>query len=205
MKLHVAVQHVVDAIVLLVGKEVSLGEMETLLEAAWDSHGPADHGYSDEYKRIAWQLLRFYAHTVSDQKTLPVPQLRLPVAGGEIVITPDQMVKNRAGKIVMRRVDTGHKGSKDQESLAAAAFHIAANSHTPGCTVELVYLSDAAITPIDMTQRVLGNRRDKIVKMGTDLKLGKFPLEESMTCPRCPAYFICGRLPAGPLVKKYST
>lgn len=203
MRLHVAVRAVVDAAALHPAETLPPEELEALLEAAWVGHGPADHGYADEYKQIALRLVRFYAEAALGLKTRAAPRLRLPVAGGEIVITPDQVGSDSAGKVVMRRVDTGHKGPKDHESLAAAAFHIAATAHAPGCTVELVHLSDAAVTPVAMTTRVLANRRSMIEGVGKAVRTGVFPMEQTSTCPRCPAFFICGRLPAGPLRKEF--
>ncbi|MEX2170732.1 MAG: UvrD-helicase domain-containing protein [Pirellulales bacterium] len=204
MKLHVAVQHVVDGLSQQLDTQPSLAEIEIQLANEWDSHGPADHGYSDEYKRIAWQLIRFFIDSSSGSKRLPAPQLRLPVAGGEIVVTPDQVLTDDTGNVRMRRVRTGHKKSNDDDSLAAAAFHIAASAHSPGCTVELVFLSDGAITPIEMTSRVLGNRKNSIAQMGAGVKDGHFPLKEGPTCPRCPAYYVCPSLPPGPLNKNFS-
>jgi superfamily I DNA/RNA helicase len=205
MRLHVAVRAVVDAAAQRPGEAPSPEEMEALLEAAWAGHGPADHGYADEYKRIALRLVRSYAEAASGLTTRAAPRLRLPVPGGEIVITPDQVGSDPAGTVVMRRVDTGHKGAKDHEGLAAAAFHLAATAHAPGCTVELVHLSDAAVTPVAMTPRVLANRRAAIEGVGEAVRTGVFPMEQTSTCPRCPAFFICGRLPAGPLRKEFPT
>jgi superfamily I DNA/RNA helicase len=204
MKLHVAVQKVIEVSGPLPNSRPSFEQMKVSLDAAWETHGPADDGYREEFKRIAGQLLQFYADLVSGMTALPVPELRLPIAGGEIVITPDHVASEGSGSIIMRRVDTGHKGSKDDDSLAVAAFQIAATSHSPGCRVELVHLSDAEITPIEMTQKVLANRRASIEKMGNSVRAGLFPLKESITCPRCPAFFICSRVPAGPLTKKIS-
>ena len=204
MKLHVAVQKVIDASGPLPGKCPSIEDLMASLEAAWDSHGPADHGYGEDYKRIARQLIRFYADLVSGMTALPVPVLRLPIVGGEIVITPHHLASEPGGTIVMRHVDTGHKSSEDDDSLAVAAFNIAATAHSPGCRVELVHLSDAKITPIAIKPKALANRRTAIDKMGSAVVAGLFPLVETITCPRCPAFFICGRVPAGPLTKKFS-
>lgn len=202
MKLHVAVQQVVNGIGAESAETLSYGHLEGLLENAWGEHGPFDHGYSTEYKAIARQLVRFLSEVVAGKEFLPTPQLRLPVPGGEIVITPDHVTKSPQGAVVMRRINTGHKGSTDEDSLASAAFHLAASAHTPGCTVELVHLSDGAITPITFTKQKLTNRQNSIGAMGNSVKSGEFPLVESITCPRCPAFFICGCLPPGPLTKK---
>ncbi len=204
MKLHVAVQHVVSGISQGSPETRTLAEIEEHLSVAWQAHGPADHGYSEEYRRIAWQLLRFFLDSASSLKRLPVPQLRLPVAGAEIIITPDEVLTDDAGRIQMRRIRTGHKRSKDEDNMAAAAFHIAATAHSPGCTVQLVYLSDGDVVPVKMTDRVLRNRADSISDMLTAVKSGQFPLKPGITCPRCPAFFVCGSVPSGPLAKKIS-
>ena len=204
MKLHVVVQKVVDIVTANPDEPHALAEVEGHLAVAWEEHGPTDHGYSAEYKGIAFQLLGYFLDSTSDMEKLPAPQLRLPVAGGEIVITPDQVLSDGDGNIHMRRVRTGHKSSKDEDNLAAAAFHIAAAAHAPGCTVQLVYLSDGAITPVKMTQRVQKNRTNSIAQMLTAVGQGHFPLNQSVTCPRCPAFFVCGSVPDGPLVKKIS-
>ena len=204
MKLHVVVQRVVDIVSENVADPISLTEVEDHLALAWEEHGPTDHGYSSEYKGIALQLLRFFLDSTSDMEQLPSPQLRLPIAGGEVIITPDQVLSDDDGQIHMRRVRTGHKGSKDEDALAAAAFHIAATAHSPGCTVQLVHLSDEQITPVKMTPRVQKNRTNSIAQMLEAVGSGHFPLNQSITCPRCPAFFICGSVPDGPLVKKFS-
>ena len=76
------------------------------------------------------------------------------------------------------------------------------------------YGSDAYLVyvPIDVT--IVNGRRAPIIlakalrvqrallgKTNDDVQAGRFPLEQSRTCPRCPAFFICGPLPDGPLKK----
>ena len=114
------------------------------------------------------------------------------------------MVSDSGGKVTMRRVKTGHRLDKEEGGLAAAAFHIAATAHTARCTVEFVHLSDGEVTPVTMSQRVLGNRRAALEGVAKNVRSGRFALNETTTCPRCPAFFICGRLPTGPLAKKFS-
>jgi superfamily I DNA/RNA helicase len=204
MLLHVAVQKVADAAAARTGQSPTYAELELELTNVWVAHGPAAHGYADEYKRIASELLHFLAETVVGRETRAVPQLRLAVTGGEIVITPDQVVSDTAGNVTMRRVKTGHNVDNDEDGLAAAAFRMAATNHTPGCTVEFIHLGDAAVAPVEMSQKVLGNRRASIDEMVSAVRRGGFSLKETVTCPRCPAFFICGPLPAGPLIKKFS-
>lgn len=202
MQLHAAVQKVIDANGLLPDRSPSENDLQAAIDAAWEMHGPAAHGYAEDYKRIALQLVKFYADFVSGMTALPIPQLRLPVVGGEIVITPHHVACDDGG-IVMRQVHTGHKSSQDDDSLSVAAFHIAATAHSPGCRVELVHLSDAKATPIALSPRVLGNRRSSIDEMAKAVGAGRFPISKSRTCPRCPAFFVCGHVPSGPITKKF--
>jgi hypothetical protein len=74
----------------------------------------------------------------------------------------------------------------------------------PGCTVELVHLSDAAITPIDMSPKVLAHRQGTAAAILGKIRNGRFPTDPGRTCPRCPAFFICGPVPPGTLPKKSS-
>jgi len=104
----------------------------------------------------------------------------------------------------VRRVRTGHRTSKEGDDVAAATFKIAAGNAMPGCTVELVHLADGAITPVDMTPRVLANRQTAAADILTRIRNGRFPTKPERTCPRCPAFFICGPVPPGALPKKSS-
>ena len=205
MKMHDAVQRVIDVATAEAGGDFSRERFDAAFEEAWVSHGPAEHGYAKEYKEIALGLLGFLKESTNGYEVHRPPQLRLPVLGGEVVITPDQVVSDSSGQVTMRKVRTGHKQDKEEDTIAAAAFHLAASAHTPGCTVELVHLSDGTHTPIRMSSKVLSNRQEKLTEVAESVRAGQFPLtKDERPCPRCPAFFVCGRLPAGSLVKKFS-
>ncbi len=199
MQLHAAVQYVIDSVAELPTESLVMAEVEKQLEIAWQARGPIDHGYNEEYRRIASQLVRYYLDSVSGMTSELVPELRFPVPGGEVVVTPNQVLKSPDGVVSMRRIRTGHKGSRDSDSLAAAAFHIAAKSHSSACRVELVYLSDGKVYPVEFSPTKQQNRATSISQAFTAVKGGKFPLNPSISCPRCPAFFVCGAVPAGPL------
>lgn len=205
MKMHNAVQKVIEATFAGEELEISRESFDAAFEEAWISHGPSDHGYAEEYKQIAVGLIRYLEESTNGFKVHRPPQLRFSIQGGEVVITPDQVVSHPDGQVIMRKVRTGHQSDKEKGGVAAAVFHLAATAHTPGCKVELVHLGDGEVTPIEMSARVLGNRKETLKTIADDLRTGEFPLKEDMACPRCPAFFICGRLPAGPLVKKFSS
>ena len=205
MKMHAAVQHVVDWMTADIAATPGHAEIEARLTAVWDTHGPGDHGYSAEYKRIAVRLIAYFAETRAGFKRSPPEELRLIVAGGEITIRPDEVLVDGAGKTIMRRIRTGHGSSKDDDDVAAATFKIAAGNAAPGCVVELVHLSDEEIKPVEMSAKVLANRQVTAAGIVADIRAGQFPMKPSRTCPRCPAFFICGPVPSGALTKKNSS
>jgi hypothetical protein len=205
MKMHAAVQHVVDGMTADLAASPGHAEIEARLSEVWDTHGPGDHGYSAEYRRIAVRLIAYFAETRAGFTRSPPQELRLSVAGGEITIRPDEVLIDGAGKTIMRRIRTGHGSSKDDNDVAAATFRIAAGNAAPGCMVELVYLSDEEIKPVDMTAKVMANRQASAAEIVADIRAGQFPTKPSRTCPRCPAFFICGPVPPGSLTQKSSS
>jgi hypothetical protein len=70
--------------------------------------------------------------------------------------------------------------------------------------VELVHLADNSQTALDLTPRKLTTRRAKVDAAMSDIAAGRFPMNESpFTCPRCPAFFICGPVVEGTFEKKF--
>ena len=50
----------------------------------------------------------------------------------------------------------------------------------------------------------MDGRKGKLAKFLGDIRAGRFPAKVSAyTCPNCPAFFICGQTPDGPLQKKF--
>jgi hypothetical protein len=164
--------------------------------------GPADHGYSDEFRRIAGQLIGYYLDARANRGRVPVPVLRLTTDYGDIIVKPDLALSSSSGAITLRRVKTGHASSKDADSLATAAFRLAANAQGGGDVVELSFLSDGLTAPVEFTAKTLANRRKTIGEVMGEIRAGQFPAKRSPTCARCPSFFICGVLPAGPLSTK---
>jgi hypothetical protein len=41
----------------------SSAEIDAHLASVWDTHGPGDHGYSAEFKRIAGRLIAYFVGT----------------------------------------------------------------------------------------------------------------------------------------------
>jgi hypothetical protein len=99
-------------------------------------------------------------------------------------------------------VKTRQHSSGDASSLATAAFQLAADGHASGYTLELLYLTDDVLAPVNLSPRVLSNRRASVSDALRDIRAGRFPKETSLTCARCPCFFICDALPEGSLTTK---
>jgi len=95
--------------------------------------------------------------------------------------------------------------STDAKDVGAAALMLAVKQAFPGAVAELVYLSDGEIHSISLSDRELKGRKDKLATFLSDIRAGRFPAEISFrTCPNCPAFFICGQTPDGPLKKNFA-
>lgn len=198
MKMHDAVQEVVNWLSADAAAP-SDADVDSHFTETWTAMGPVDHGYSDEFQRIARRLIGYYLQGRANRGRLPVPVLRLTTDYGDIVVKPDLALSSPSGAVTLRRVRTGHGSKKDPDSLAAAAFRLAADAQGCGYVGELSFLSDGETTPVEFTSKKLANRRATIGEVMGEIRAGRFPTERSATCARCPSFFICGVLPAGPL------
>lgn len=204
MQMHSAVQSVIDQLAAVPPGE-ALVLFEPLLSKAWSEKGPQEHGYSEDFRRVANRLLEFYLESQKGLARQDVEMLRLPVGGAEILIRPDLVLKGVGGQTHVRRVMTGHHRSAHEESVSSAVFQLSATAAAPGCIVELVYLSDQTVNPLGMSATKLKNRRANVEKMLGDMREGKYPADvdrPDRSCPRCPSFYICGPVPLGPLAKK---
>lgn len=204
MRMHGAVRTVVEGLIQDASTAPSPAELDDRLADAWDLQGLDDQGYSGDFERVARQLVEFFVRSRSGYGNLPLAEMRLVVPGGEIVVRPDDVLTSREGRTHVRSVRTGHAGSKDLESISTAVFALAAQGSFSGCTVELVHLSDAAVKAVSMKTTTLAARKGAAAAAFGEIRGGRFPRKESVrTCPRCPAFFICGPVPGGTLEKKF--
>ena len=129
--------------------------------------------------------------------------LRITFDSHEVEVRPDEVLV-LDGVRTLRRVKTGHASSQEGKDVGAAAFVLAARAAFPDARVELVYLADAETKPLVMSAKELGNREVKLVDIFRDIRSGNFRAEASdMTCPNCPAFFVCGAVPPGTLSKNF--
>ena len=203
MHLHEAVRLVVDA-VMASDTLMTERDLEERTDAALADQGLGDHGYRTEFRNLALLMLRFFLTNRGEAVAEAPVALSLNFGGEEIIVRPDEVLVRSDGVRTVRRIRTGHMRSTDSKDVGAAALMLAVKQAFPGAVAELVYLSDREAYALSLSDRELKGRKDKLANFLHDIRAGRFPPEISpRTCPNCPAFFICGPTPNGPLQKKF--
>lgn len=167
---------------------------------AFASSGLAEHGYASDYRALAQGMVEFFAATRADHTPHVPTALSLRFGDEQIVITPDEVLTSSEGQELYRRVRTGHARRGDDTDPANLAFVLAVKAAAPSAKIEVVSLADQSVAPLEPTARQLANGREKVAKVLRDVRAGEFEAKPStFTCPNCPAFFVCGEVPRGPL------
>lgn len=204
MRMHEAVRAVFQGIISGDAPIGSDHELDQRVSEAFSKNGLADHGYATDYKRFAVSMIQFFLSIRKGQTAEKPNALRLDFGQEEIFVRPDEVLMAPDGTRTLRNIRTGHKPSKDEDSVGVAAFLVAAQKAFPNAAVELVYLSDQKVQPIGLSAKQLQNRLEKLNDFLQRIRAGTFPAErESRRCPACPGFFVCGPTPSGPLRKKF--
>jgi hypothetical protein len=152
---------------------------------------------------MALSMLGYFLESRAGAMVEAPTALRITFDNHEVEVRPDEVLV-RNGVRTLRRVKTGHATSSEGKDVGAAAFVLAARAAFPDAVVELVYLADAEAKPLVLTPKELTNRQAKLGGILGDIRAGNFRAEASdMTCPNCPAFFVCGAVPQGTLVKAF--
>lgn len=183
----------------------SVEETDAVFGEAWKNRGPVDHGYAADYLRIGRRLVEYClevrrAGTITSNEPLP-----LAWPDCKIIVTPDLVTSDPAGKVVVRRIKSGKEPSRDLDDLEYAILQLAVNEHYgPGARIEISFLASESSPPPKLSATQIANRKKTLGKIATGIRNGDFPAKpDDRDCPRCPAFFVCGQVPAGSLqVKK---
>jgi len=197
MQMQNVVRAIVDELLSRTEANPEGSEYEAIVQAAWEEHGPTEHGYADVYKKLAVELAQHFATMRSTETRRPVSTTLLPFGALQVLVVAHEEVIADDG-VILRRVRTGRKTSTATTSLDAAAFQLAAQ----GSAAEFVFLTGQTRDRIALQPKALQARREKIEKAGTDILAGRFPAKAGDRCPRCPYFFHCTPIPAGELSKK---
>ncbi|MCY4191631.1 MAG: PD-(D/E)XK nuclease family protein, partial [Rhodospirillaceae bacterium] len=198
MRMHNAVQAVVDELTSRLNDEPSAIELLAIVDAAWNAHGPTEHGYAAEYRQISDGLLQFFCQLRRGETRRTPQSLSLRFDDSEIVVTAHEEIETEQST-VFRRIRTGRKTSTAVTALDAAAFQIAADGRGEA---EFVYLTGGDRDRLNMSPRQIDTRKKKIAEATSSIVEGRFPPNRSDRCARCPYFFACNEPPSGTLRKK---
>jgi superfamily I DNA/RNA helicase len=204
MQMHDAVRKVFEDVI--EGKTVIDDDIQITerVDAEFLVQGLSDHGYVKEYRDFAVPMLRYFTASRKGRKSEKPTALSIQFGEERIIVLPDEVLLDAAGKRTFRRVKTGHHSKGHADDFDSAALLMAAQQAFPDAIVELVYLSDQKSEAISLTDRVLSNRKKSLDDFFKSIRTGQFPAyPSSRVCPRCPAFFVCGATPQGALQKNF--
>ena len=175
----------------------SLAEAETAFEAIWASRGPVDHAFAEDYRRLASRLVAALVRAGAGRRFREAAPLAIDFPNGRVIVEPNEIAELPDGTVVLRRVRTGYKRSDEYDHLDYTLYQIAAQTHFgAGVVVQALHLTDETAEPVTITAAKLNFRRDKSDAMLAGIASGLFPVEiDSVSCPRCPHFFICAATP----------
>jgi len=163
-------------------------------------HGLGDCGVLTELQAAAVDMIKYFRSSRAGVRAVTPTAISLTLGGDELVFRAEDVLVAADGTHILRRVRTGRIRSTENSDVNAAALLMAAQQHGAGARVELIHLSDKATTPLSLTPIVLRNRRQTLSEYLSGIRAGAFKAVPSeRTCPGCPAFFICGPVPAGAL------
>lgn len=202
MRMHEAARTVVRAIVRDSLNSADAAALRAAVETACDDHGLETGGSFATLRAYALELATNFGRTRTAHRPDPPAALVLRVGADEIAFWPDDVLIAADGRRIFRRVRTGVYRKADTEDLGVAATLLAIADNRPGAAAEVVHLSSDLVTPLTLSRTVLDRRRTALQEVMNGIRAGAFPTApKQRVCPGCPAFFICGPVPSGPLTK----
>ncbi|MEM1152770.1 MAG: PD-(D/E)XK nuclease family protein [Pseudomonadota bacterium] len=182
----------------------SASELEAQFSQSWRNRGPVDHGYADDYRRIGQRLVQYLIETRQGRQLVKPEVLQVSFPEGEIRVLPDEITLDTDGNHSIRRIKTGKKGSEEFDRIEYTLLLEAAERHFGnGTRIEAVHLAGETQETVTVSDRKKATRLSKTQSAMASIASGNFPAKpESRTCPRCPSFFICGRVPPGTICLK---
>lgn len=198
MLMHEAVRSVTQAVV---AEKIDITDDADLIRhvaRACLDHGLENCGVLAELQASAVDMVKYFRSSRAGIQIVTPTTIRLPLNGDELVFRAEDTLVAVDGTYILRRVRTGRIRSKEESDVGAAALIMAAQHYGPHTRVELIHLSDKAVTPLQLTPTVLKNRKQTLTDYLLAIRAGAFKaMPSERTCPGCPAFFICGPLSSG--------
>jgi superfamily I DNA/RNA helicase len=204
MLMHEAVRALCEEFVTKNVSKITDDELREKIGSQFQSVGLDEHGYTLNFRAHAIRLLKYFVSTRDIGDPVKPTTVAITIDGDQLTFEPDDcfLVADGDGHR-FRAVKTG--GYKPKvDDLAAAALLLAANEHVAASEVEFVHLSDQDITPITITHEKLKTKTELLRQVLSSIRSGSFEAKsDERICPSCPAYFVCGEVPSGPLRKTF--
>jgi len=157
------------------------------LDEAWARIGPRGHPWEELYYAEASAILE-RARERWRGSAIEQAEWRVARAGTAIRVRPDALERVN-GALVARRLRTGRAPKAKPDDDLYALYRAGGG---PGVTVEVLYLTDDRVVPVEMSGKVVANRLGKYDAAIAAIAAGRFTARPSdRNCPRCPHYFIC--------------
>ena len=181
--------------------EPTLAAAEAAFEAIWQDKGPVDHGFAPDYRRLASRLIAALVKSGAGRRFRDAEPIALDLPNGRVIVEPDEMAELPNGTVVLRKVRTGYKRTDEYDKLDYTLYHLAGQSRFGSrFMVEAIHLTDDTVETVTITAQKMSNRRATSDAMLATIAKGQFPTKiDSVTCPRCPHFFVCDAMPKGPL------
>ena len=160
----------------------------------WAIDGPIDHPFESYYRSAAESMVRGMTDAIAAETgQYDRREWTIPVGSRKIVITPDRVLINPDGSVLVQRIRTGRKTKSEPGKPIYALLRLGAALRYPGrrVSIEIFYLGTGERVP------VLAKNDDKLLAEYTDaitgIESGDFhAVPEARRCPNCQCYFMCG-------------
>lgn len=171
------------------------------LEESWKKHGPMEHPYHADYRRIAEETISNF-HTACQGVELQKVETLAVDLSGTVLVNPDQVALRADGATVLRRIRTGKAKDpkKEEDEWIYTLYHLSGTKRYGAgkYAVEVVYLTGYACTPIAPSTKKMNFRKERVTQTMQSIRAGSYtPTPDDFSCPRCPHFFYCPALPEG--------
>ena len=180
-------------------------DLEVQFATSWNNRGPVDHGYADDYRSVGQRLVQYLLDTRQGRQLIKPEVLQLAFPEGEINVLPDEIILESDGSHIIRRIKTGKKGSEEFDRIEYTLLVEAAERYFGhGTRIEAVHLAGETQEAVTVSDRKKTARLSKARSAMGSIAQGHFPAKpDNRACPRCPSFFICGKVPPGNISLKH--
>jgi DNA helicase II / ATP-dependent DNA helicase PcrA len=179
----------------------TIEQAEAAFEAIWQEHGPIAHAFAQDYRRLASRLVAAFVASGAGRRFRNSEALAINLPNGRVMVEPSEIAELEDGTVVVRRVRTGHKRKDEYDRLEYTLYQLAARARFGGgVMVQALHLTDETAEAVSITAAKVKTRQENTDQMLAGIAAGRFdPEPDPVTCPRCPHFFACPALAAGPL------